>query len=158
MDKDKIKNLGDIGEDIVANYFTNEGCKVIKAYNPYDNKKDMTVDDKTVEVKTQQPHVKMGALTFRSNQLPKCSAAGRLIFVTAEADFDVNYKWNNCLFEVLPGFQTKPYTTKTGVKMIAIPIEQPYVEFIKKLHPDEAFILNKYKQSNYKDGRMVNYA
>lgn len=160
MTKDeKALRLGHIGENIVANYYSSQGYRIKLSLDPYDSIKDLMVGDMQVEVKTQQPHVKMGALTFRPNQLPKCSNPKTLLtFVTATAEYKPTYKWNNCLFEVDYNFETVPYTTSYGVKMIAVPIEQEAVRFIKKLEDEEIYTLSKYTQSNYVDGRKVTYA
>jgi len=157
MTKDeKALRLGHIGENIVANWYSSQGYKIKLSLDPYDAVKDLTVGKMQVEVKTQQPYVKMNALTLRPNQLPKCSNPNtQLNFVTAAAEYDVTYKWNNCLFEVDHNFKTVPYTTSYGIKMIAIPIEQEAVRFIKKLDDEEKYVLSKYTQSNYIDGRKV---
>ena len=157
MTKDeKALRLGHIGENIVANWYSSQGYRIKLSLDPYDSVKDLMVGHMQVEVKTQQPYVKMGALTFRPNQLPKCSNPNtQLNFVTATAEFDPTYKWNNCLFEVDHNFKTIPYTTSYNVKMIAVPIEQEAVRFIKKLEDEEIYVLSKYTHSNYVDGRKV---
>lgn len=157
MTKDeKALRLGHIGENIVANWYSSQGYRIKLSLDPYDSVKDLMVGDKQVEVKTQQPYVKMKALTFRPNQLPKCSNPDtQLNFVTATAEYDTSFKWNNCLFEVDYNFKTISYTTSYGIKMIAVPIEQEAVRFIKKLEDEEIFILSRYTQSDYIDGRKV---
>jgi hypothetical protein len=153
---DKALRLGHIGENIVANWYSSQGYRIKISLDPYDSVKDLIVGELQVEVKTQQPYVKMGALTFRPNQLPKCSNPNtQLNFVTATAEYDPTYKWNNCLFEVEHNFKIIPYTTSYGIKMIAVPIEQEAVRFIKKLEDEEIYVLSKYTQSNYVDGRKV---
>ncbi len=153
-DTTKMKQLGDIGEKIVSNYYSSKGCVIEISINPYDNQKDLKVDGQWVEVKTQQPHVKLGALTFQPSQLRKCRNPNtRLTFVTSEASFSPTYKWNNCFFEVDSDFKYFEYTTKEDVKMIGIPIEQPSVKFIKKVEKPEADEMKKFAQSNYKNGR-----
>lgn len=160
MTKDeKALRLGHIGENIVANYYSSQGYRIKLSLDPYDSVKDLMIGNMQVEVKTQQPYVKMGALTFRPNQLPKCSNPNTLLtFVTATAEYDPSYKWNNCLFEVEHNFKTVPYITSYGIKMIAVLIEQEAVRFIKKLEDEEISVLSKYTQSNYVSGHKVNYA
>jgi hypothetical protein len=156
---EKALRLGHIGENIVANWYSSQGYRIKISLDPYDSVKDLMVGDMQVEVKTQQPYVKMNALTFRPNQLPKCSNSNTLLnFVTATAEYDPTYKWNNCLFEVEHNFKTISYTTSYNVKMIAVPIEQEAVRFIKRLEDEEIYALSKYTQSNYVDGRKVKYA
>lgn len=157
--EEKALRLGHIGENIVVNWYSSQGYRIKISLDPYDSVKDLMVGHMQVEVKTQQPHVKMCALTFRPNQLPKCSNENTLLtFVTATAEFDPKFKWNNCLFEVKHNFKTVRYTTNGGRNMIAVPIEQEAVRFIKKLEQEEILALSKYTQSNYVDGRMVRYA
>lgn len=146
-----MSELGLSGEKIITNYFNEQGQKVKHSLDKFDREKDMLIEGSIkVEVKTQQPYVKMGALTFRPNQLRKCSTVDELYFVTATAQFDKNYEWNNCIFKVDPkNFKTKPYTTKSGINMIAVPIEQEAVTFIRKLTDEESRELNRYTQSAY---------
>lgn len=148
-----IDALGRAGEIIVSNHYTDLGHKVKPSLDKFDRVKDLVVDGINVEVKTQQPYVKMNALTFRPNQLPKCSKVDRLNFVTATAQISPNYKWNNCIFEVSSNFITIPYVTSYGVSMVAIPIEQEAVKFIRKLTVEEASEIARYTQSNYKNGK-----
>ena len=154
FDKNKIKSLGDIGEKIAIAHYSALGHKVVPSFNPYDSQKDLLVNGKRYEVKTQQPHVKLKSLTFKPNQLPKCgNTETQLVFVTAESSFSPTYKWNNCFFEVDSNFEYFPYKTNDDVDMIAIPIDQPAVRFIKKLDKDAAYELKKQAQSNYKNGK-----
>jgi hypothetical protein len=154
--EEKALRLGHIGENIVVNWYSSQGYRIKISLDPYDPVKDLMIGHMQVEVKTQQPYVKMNALTFRPNQLPKCSNPNtQLNFVTATAEYDPSYKWNNCLFEVDYNFKTIPYTTSYGVKMIAVPIEQEAVRFIKRLEDEEIYVLSKYTHSNYVDGRKV---
>lgn len=146
-----MSELGLAGEKIITNYFNEQGQKVKHSLDKFDREKDMLIEGNIkVEVKTQQPYVKMGSLSFRPNQLRKCSTVDELYFVTATAQYDKNYQWNNCIFKVNPKtFKTKPYTTKVGTNMIAVPIEQEAVEFIRKLNDEEIKELNRYTQSSY---------
>lgn len=154
IDKNKIKSLGDIGEKIAIAHYSSLGHKVVPSYNPYDNQKDLLVDGKRYEVKTQQPHVKLRALTIQKNQLRKCSNKDtRLVYITTEAEFSPLFKWNNCFFEIDSDFEHFSYETREGTEMIAIPIEQPAVHLIKKLEGDAAHELKKQRQSNYKNGK-----
>lgn len=147
-----ISELGLAGEKIIINYLSEQGRIVKQSIDKFDSQKDITVDGNlTVEVKTQQPYVIRNSLSFRPNQLKKCSNVDILYFVTTTAEISPNYKWNNCIFEVDPkNFKSRSYTTKFGIKMIDVPIEQEAVKFIKKLTADEAKQLSKYTHSDYK--------
>ena len=80
---DNRLRLGDMGERIVANYLNEKDCKVKLSTDPYDSKKDMRVDGKTCEVKTQVPYVFKDGFTIKPNQLPKCLNADRFLIVQA---------------------------------------------------------------------------
>jgi hypothetical protein len=85
-DPEKLTKIGNFGQNEVANYFSNEGFKVIPAPDPYDRSKDLTVvspngNSYDVEVKTQQLYIKGSGFTITPKQLEKCSDVDLLIFV-----------------------------------------------------------------------------
>jgi len=80
-EKELMNKTGELGERIVAKYFTDLGHKVEQSLNLLDHKKDMTIDGKTCEVKTQQPWQIENAFTVRSNQIRKCREVDHLIFI-----------------------------------------------------------------------------
>ena len=145
-----IEILGRIGEKIVANYFSQRGCKVIESINHFDSEKDMLIDDKKIEVKTQQPFVKLNSLTFRKNQLRKCKNVDKLFVVTVPPVMRTSYKWGGWILEIDPKtFKYTNYTTKVGTQMICINIEQEAVKPLYKLTTEEVVELMKYAQSDY---------
>ena len=84
-----IEEIGRLGEILVRDYFRSLGHKVVMSEDKYDAVKDMTVDGINVEVKTEMPYYIKDAFTLSSknkNQLPKCLAVDRLIFVVVPAD------------------------------------------------------------------------
>ena len=66
MDDNKV-NLGEIGEKIVANYMNRQGCIVEQSLDPFDSQKDMKIDGKSLEVKTQVPYVLKKCFTLEIN-------------------------------------------------------------------------------------------
>jgi len=146
-----MSELGLAGEKIITNYFNEQGQKVKHSIDKFDREKDMLIEGNIkVEVKTQQPYVKLNLLTFSPTQLKKCRGVDELYYVTATAQINPNYKWNNSIFKIDPKtFTTQSYTTSKGVPMIGVPIVQEAVKFIKKLTDDEAKELAKYTQSSY---------
>lgn len=147
---ESIKILGSIGEKIVSNYFSQKGCKIVESINPFDSEKDMIIDGKKVEVKTQQPFVKLNSLTFKKNQLKKCSTVDKLYVVTVPPLLRTSYKWGGWILEVDPKrFKYTNYTTYAGVHMICIKIDQEAVIPISKLSEQEITELMKYTQSDY---------
>ena len=90
----KMNQLGIAGEKLVSNFFRGLGHTVEESLSTYDRVKDMTVNGKTCEVKTQQPFHVEDAFTMKENQLTKCKNVDRLIFVEApEPKVNVIYIW-----------------------------------------------------------------
>ena len=90
----KMNQLGMAGEKLVSNFFRSLGHTVEESLSTYDRVKDMTVDGKTCEVKTQQPFHVEDAFTMKENQLKKCKDVDKLIFVEApEPKANVVYIW-----------------------------------------------------------------
>ena len=90
----KMTQLGMAGEKLVSNFFRGLGHTVEESLSTYDRVKDMTVNGKTCEVKTQQPFHVEDAFTMKENQLTKCKNVDRLIFVEApEPKVNVIYIW-----------------------------------------------------------------
>lgn len=145
-----IEILGRIGEKIVVNYFSQKGSKIVESLDHFDSKKDMMIDGKTVEVKTQQPFVKLNSLTFRKKQLMKCTSVDELYIVTVPPVMQTTYRWSGWILKIDPKtFKYSTYTTKAGNQMICIKIEQEAVEPIYKLSKEECSELNKYAMSDY---------
>lgn len=147
----RIDILGRIGEKIVANMLTNLGLNVQESIDHFDSKKDFLVDGKTVEVKTEQPYVLKNAFSFRESQMRKCRNVDVLYFVSIPPLMKLDYKWAGWIFRAEPeNFRSYSYTTKSGTRMIAVPIEQPALHPIGKMQADEILELLKYADSNYR--------
>ena len=146
----KIELMGKTGEKIVANFLQEKGHKVKYSIDNFDTKKDFLMDDKTVEVKTLQPYVLANSLSFRKKQLKKCKEVDVLYFVNVPALFKREYKYNGKIFEVdTKHFSYKEYTTKSGIEMIALPIEQPAVKIVGECSDEEQRELLRYADSDY---------
>jgi hypothetical protein len=142
--------IGRTGEKIIANLLINLGLNVQESINHFDSEKDFLVDGKTVEVKTEQPYVKKNAFTFRANQLRKCRGVDVLYFVSIPPKYDPTYKWGGWIFRAEPqNFKHYSYTTRFGVDMIAIPIDQEAMIPVCKMSDAEIAELCKYSQSSY---------
>lgn len=81
---------GDLGEKLVARYYRSNGILVEESLNLNDSKKDMLVDNKTCEVKTQQAWHKENSFSIRVNQLKKCTDVDILIFVETPSKYNQN--------------------------------------------------------------------
>ena len=80
-EEQKKVECGSIGEDLVADLFRRQGREVSLSENKYDSVKDMLVDGKTCEVKTQVPYFNKKMFTIKVNQYFKCMNADKLIWV-----------------------------------------------------------------------------
>lgn len=148
--KTRIDALGRIGEKIVCNHLSRMGCIIEESIDPFDSEKDMLVDGKKVEVKTEQPFVMQNAFSIRSNQLNKCKSVDELYFVSIPPLMKLNYKWGGWIFKADPkAFKTRNYTTKNGTNMVLIDIEQEALTPIEQLTPTEIDHLLKYTKSDY---------
>lgn len=78
---DKKDSLGMLGERLVLRYLESQGHKVEMSYDKYDSKKDLVVDGKFCEVKTQMPWHKENSFSINPSQYKKCSDADMLFFV-----------------------------------------------------------------------------
>ena len=92
--KEKNLRLGQLGEDIVKNLLNDLGKKVKISIDPYDSKKDITVDGITAEIKTQVPFVTRKLFSFKDNQTAKVSNAGILYVVSVGTDIP-GLKWRD---------------------------------------------------------------
>ena len=133
--------LGNAGEKIVTNFFSKKGFNVEISIDPYDNQKDMKVNDKTVEVKTQVPFIFKNAFTIKDNhQLKKCKNADALVFVQAPCSKSDKAG----IFQIDKGFEYSKYTTKKKNKMILVPMNQLAVRQLASIDGENKQILRKY--------------
>jgi hypothetical protein len=147
--KEKINELGLMGEKVIINYLSSIGRIVEQSIDKYDSTKDMLCDGRTVEVKTQVPFILQKALTFRTDQLRKCRNVDELYFVTVPAP-EHSYKWSGWIFKVDPkAFTHRTYKTKKGVNMILVDIEQEAVVPVCQLSEENISQLRKYTVSSY---------
>lgn len=146
---DMTRNLGLIGEKIVINHYSRLGGIVEHSINSYDNKKDLVVDGKTVEVKTQVPWISENSFTIKPNQLRKCRNVDELIFISVPAPRHKD-KWSGWMFSADPKkFKVKSYTTNDGREMVLIPRDQDALTPLRKLSENELSELTKYTVSGY---------
>lgn len=145
-------NLGAIGERIVSNYLTKQGGKVELSTNLYDRNKDLTVNNESVEVKTQVIWIKFNALTISPKQLSKCRSVNKLFFVTVPAPNPKHKsKYDGCIFSVDPKnfIYEEMETTTDKRKMLLIRINQKAVDFVEKVSNEDLKELKKYTTSAY---------
>lgn len=78
---ERILALGDLGERTVLRWFNYHGIQGERTDDWFDAEKDMTVEGKTVEVKTLLPIYMYNAFCLPFKQGPKCDEVDRLIFL-----------------------------------------------------------------------------
>jgi len=84
--KTKNQMLGNLGEKLVAHYFSKQGYNVDFALDPFDSEKDLVVEGYTCEVKTQQPYHILKSFTIRKSQLKKCMSVNMNFFVETPSE------------------------------------------------------------------------
>ena len=137
---DKKTLLGGVGEKIVANYMSKQGIIVEQSVDPYDSQKDMKINGKPLEVKTQVPFVYKKCFTLKKNQLNKCLNADYFVIVQAPCE----YLNEAAIWKVKKGFTYNTVKLKGGGERLAIPMNQPNV--IKKMDivGEDKALLRKY--------------
>jgi len=145
----KTGALGQIGEKIISNYLNKQGRNVQISIDPFDSKKDMIVDGKRIEVKTQTAFIIENAVTIQKNQLKKCRDVDIFYVLVAPAPKH-RYKWEGWILQIDPkSFKTRKRLTRDGREMILIDIEQNAVTPIEKISKQEIDVMRKYTSSEY---------
>lgn len=142
--------LGKTGEKIVSNYYSKQGKIVEQAINNFDSTKDMLVDGKKIEVKTQVPFVMKSSFTFKENQLRKCLNADYVVFVSVPNGTMKHYSDGKVYAIESKKLKYNFYTTKDGRKMVLVAIGQPDMEKLFNMSPEECQELQKYTISSWK--------
>jgi hypothetical protein len=150
-DKEPLQaKMGRAGETIVMNYHMKNGDQVIVSVDQYDSKKDMLVEGKSVEVKTQVPFVMKDAFTFRESQLEKCLNVDYVYFVSVPASNRPHHSYGKVYRIESKDLQYQTITTKDSRTMIMIPISQPGMEELFVMSEDEQNILSRYSMSSWR--------
>jgi hypothetical protein len=165
--KEKIERIGQIGEKIIRNMFSQQGLIVEDALDVFDSTKDMTVyskdfdevsftfviNKKIIEVKVCTPYVHKKAVTIRKKQLKKCQSVDELYFITVPHR-TLDYKYSGWILKIDPKtFEYEEYSQSdkrepSGVrKMIAIKVGQPATTRVRPLTSEELNELLKYSVS-----------
>ena len=111
------EKLGRLGEDLFVHLFGGTLSE-----DPYDQGKDLILNDRTIEIKTQNRHPTKDTLTIGStqylNNLLKCMVVDRLIFVEYDSTPDIR------IWEVADRKSYVIYTIKSGLIMVGFPISK----------------------------------
>jgi len=73
--------LGSYGERLLSEILRQDGYTVDLSMNPFDSKKDFTVNGATVEVKTQVPFYSERAFSIGESQYRKCTTVDYVAFI-----------------------------------------------------------------------------
>ena len=77
----KMLQLGFEGEKLVKAVYERSGYDVILSEDSWDSEKDMLIDGRTCEVKTQIPVITQNCMAVNSHQYDKCTNVDILLFV-----------------------------------------------------------------------------
>lgn len=149
--EEKMNELGLMGEKVVTNMLNrlHPGLVIEHSVNKFDSEKDMLVDGKKVEVKTESPFVFKDCFSFRPNQLRKCRNVD-VLYIVSVPHVKFRHYSDGWVYRIVPSeYKTIEYTTKYGVKMIGIPIKQEAVIPVYQMTMEEITELMKYSNTDY---------
>ena len=148
-DDSSQSRLGRAGETLVSNFFVRKGMIVESSIDQYDSTKDMLVDGKKVEVKTQVPFVYRNAFTVKENQLTKCRNSDVVVFVSVPTKNKEHFSYGKVYSIRGCNMEYNRYTTKDGRNMILIPIKQDAMKTLFKMTDQEQRVLQSYSVSDW---------
>lgn len=136
--------LGMLGEKIVAKHFRDSGHQVEESLNIFDSEKDMTIDGKNVEVKTNAPLIYYDSFSFPKSQYNKIVNSHRVYWVSVPLQTQED-EFAGCVFEMDPKIaKLHLITFGSGKKTIGLRRNQ---EGMKVIHKIEDTALLKHLQS-----------
>lgn len=143
-------NVGRIGEDIVANYMSSKGCCVKRSVNPYDSEKDMEVDGRKYEIKTQVPYNEKDSFVIDQSQYDKCSSVDWLVFVSIPDESREHYSHGKVYMGEQNEVVFDPYTMPDGREVLLIGIKQ--LKEVFTISFEEYKLLKKYSEAMRSSG------
>jgi hypothetical protein len=127
LDQKKVM-MGNLGERIVSDVLREQGYDVQLSYDPFDNKKDFTVNGASVEVKTQVPFYSRNSFSVNITQRKKLSTVDFIVFIAVPSQALTKVTKTNYDGKIYAAKSSellvKNYTTRDGRQMILIPINQ----------------------------------
>lgn len=126
--------LGMIGERIVAHYLRKSGHDVEESLNVYDSEKDMLVNGKPVEVKTQVPIMVEDSFAVGIKQKAKIYSCHRVYFLSVP--LKGNDELAGCIFEMDPRdplLKAHRWSTISGREAICFPRRQTAMKMIHQI-------------------------
>ncbi len=141
--------MGRAGETIVHNWLNKNGFVVEASVDQYDSEKDMLVEGKKIEVKTQVPFVIKDAFSILQKQLNKCLKADMVYFVSVPNTKHMHYSDGKVYRIESNKIKYQFHKTKDGRQMILIPIRQSDMIEVFQMSPKECQILQRYSVSKW---------
>lgn len=127
--------LGSYGERILSEILRKDGYDVQLSMNPFDSKKDFTVNGATVEVKTQVPFFSERAFSIGENQYRKCVTVDFVAFISVPVrnnSFTSHYD-GNIYVAKSDNIQWKRRRTYDGRMMYLANIDQSAMQLCHKI-------------------------
>lgn len=141
--------MGRAGETIVHNWLNKNGFLVEASVDQYDSEKDMLVNGKKIEVKTQVPFIMKDAFSILQKQLNKCLKADVVYFVSVPNSTRKHYSDGKVYRIDSNKIKYQFHKTKDGRQMILIPIKQPDLQEVFQMSKKECEILQRYSVSKW---------
>ena len=125
--------LGMLGEKIVAKHFRDAGCIVDESLNVFDSTKDMVIDGKNAEVKTNAPLLYYDSFSIPQNQYNKIMNSHRVYWLSVPLQTKED-QFAGCIFEMDPNV-AKVHQIKfsDGRSVIGLKRQQPGMRVIHKI-------------------------
>jgi len=141
--------LGILGEKIIAKYFRDAGCIVEESLNVFDSEKDMIINGKNVEVKTNTPLFYYDSFTIPQNQYNKIMNSYRVYWISVPLQTQED-PFAGCVFEMDPKVvKTHNIKLKNGINKIGIKRQQQGMRVIYKIEDTKLLKHLKELSSSY---------
>lgn len=151
-DDEKRGYQGRTGETIIANYYIEQGKKVLFSVDQHDDNKDLTIEGYTVEVKTMVPFFSEDAFSFRVSQLDKCKNVDIVYFISVPADGKTHFSFGKVYRiksdKMKYSFYRKSFGERGSAKMVKVPIKQEGMQEVFELTEEQKLKLQEYSTSS----------
>ena len=120
-DDEQCEELGYEGEKLVKAVYERSGYVVELSEDKYDSEKDMLIDGRTCEVKTQVPVITQNCMAVNDDQYDKCTDVDILLFV--EIPYNNKYGVNETvnIYQAIDR-EAREFLTADGRDMMLYPI------------------------------------
>ena len=143
--------LGMIGERIVASFLRKQGHEVEESLNVFDIEKDMLVDNKKVEVKTQVPIIMEDSFGVTPRQKLKIMSSHRVYFISVPLPKNED-DLEGCIFEMDPedsSLKAHRWRSINGREMLCFPRRQPAMKLVHRITDEKVLKQLKELSTSY---------